>query len=207
MKNRLFVDTCLNQLTLVLQIDESKFDKVILTSKNQVAEMLIPSIKSLLERNGFKFNQIVEIYITYGPGSYTGERLGLTFAKIYSLLNKDVKIYTISTLQAMMIDDSISICLIDARNDASFTGVYQLGNPIQKDARLEKNEVESLIEKYPNAKLLCLDSQKEIFSSRFNKEVIGIDYSTSLIKNAKYFKLVTNPIDLKPIYLRGKNGY
>jgi tRNA threonylcarbamoyladenosine biosynthesis protein TsaB len=61
---------------------------------------IFPAIGVLLERFGFTNDQIEHIYISNGPGSFTGLRIATTFAKIMHLANA-VKIVTLSTLDVI----------------------------------------------------------------------------------------------------------
>lgn len=61
---------------------------------------IFPAIGALLERFGLSSDQIQHIYISGGPGSFTGLRIATTFAKIMHLANA-VKIVTLSTLDVI----------------------------------------------------------------------------------------------------------
>ena len=61
---------------------------------------IFPAIGALLERFRLSSNQIEHIYISGGPGSFTGLRIATTFAKTMHLANA-VKIVTLSTLDVI----------------------------------------------------------------------------------------------------------
>mgnify|MGYP001219994622 CR=1 FL=1 len=122
--NKLFLDTCTGELLVGLIHDGnvSTFEK--LTGK-RTSEKMLPTIQDLLNKEGLFLKDVDEVYVTKGPGSYTGSRLGLTFAKVLKVLNKNLKVFTCSTLQAMLAAASLekSIALIDARNEAFFASI------------------------------------------------------------------------------------
>jgi len=61
---------------------------------------LFPAISKLLSRFEIKPLQIDHIYISLGPGSFTGLRIAVTLAKILHLANNNIKIVTVDSLDA-----------------------------------------------------------------------------------------------------------
>ncbi len=61
---------------------------------------IFPAICGLLERFGKKPGEIDHVYISGGPGSFTGLRIAVTIAKIMSLANS-IKIVSVGTLDAI----------------------------------------------------------------------------------------------------------
>ncbi len=61
---------------------------------------LFPAISGLLSRFELKPPQIDHIYISLGPGSFTGLRIAATLAKILYLANNKIKIVTVDSLDA-----------------------------------------------------------------------------------------------------------
>ena len=95
------------------------------------AAELISTIQSLLKENNLSPNDIQCAYITNGPGSYTGLRIAATMAKMMALAN-DVKIYPISTLDAMAmnaynIEGNFEYIapIIDAKRGFFFVSLYK----------------------------------------------------------------------------------
>lgn len=59
---------------------------------------LFPAAATLLEQLGRTPGQVEHIYISVGPGSFTGLRIAVTMAKTMHLANKAVKIVAVDTL-------------------------------------------------------------------------------------------------------------
>jgi tRNA threonylcarbamoyladenosine biosynthesis protein TsaB len=68
---------------------------------------IFPSIERLLSNSGIKPNQIEQVYISNGPGSFTGLRIAATFAKMMYLANS-LRIAAVDSL------DVIAFNAIDA---------------------------------------------------------------------------------------------
>ena len=75
---------------------------------------IFPAIHSLLERFDRKPSQIEHIYISGGPGSFTGLRIATTLAKIMHLANA-TKIVTVDTLDVV----AANVITLNAENNYS----------------------------------------------------------------------------------------
>jgi tRNA threonylcarbamoyladenosine biosynthesis protein TsaB len=96
---------------------------------------LFPAIHSLLERFGRKPHEIDHIYISVGPGSFTGLRIAVTTAKAMHLANA-VKIVSVDALDVIAANaddytnekntqlDKIAT-ILDAKRGQFFIAVYQ----------------------------------------------------------------------------------
>jgi tRNA threonylcarbamoyladenosine biosynthesis protein TsaB len=96
---------------------------------------VFPSICTLLSRFGRKPNDINHIYISIGPGSFTGLRIAVSIAKTMHLAN-NVKIVAVDTLDviAANVDDYIShrnaiieqiAVILDAKRGQFYIAAYQ----------------------------------------------------------------------------------
>lgn len=133
----LFVDTSYKSMYVALIKDNELLnDKHMMTEAN-FSELLLPSISSLLENAGYSTNQINKIFVTVGPGSFTGIRIGLTVCKVLAW-SLGIGIIPISSLEFMAttkVDTDYIIPIIDARRDKVFGGVYDsIGNAVIDDS-------------------------------------------------------------------------
>ena len=113
----LFLDTCNKNIVIGLLEDNKLIDKTVYINDNNLSEKLLPSIKELLDKNNLN-----RIYVSVGPGSFTGIRIGLTVAKVMAWSLK-IDIIPISSLEAIASTDSDYnyICpMIDARRGYVF---------------------------------------------------------------------------------------
>jgi tRNA threonylcarbamoyladenosine biosynthesis protein TsaB len=61
---------------------------------------LLPTADSLCRRHGVKPGEIEEVYVSIGPGSFTGIRLGVTFAKTLAIAG-GARLVGVATLEAI----------------------------------------------------------------------------------------------------------
>jgi len=115
-------------------LDESSF-----TTPLRHSAEVFPAIAALLEKFNRKPEQIRHIYISIGPGSFTGLRIAATIAKSMHLANNNIKIVAVDTLdviaaniidfaagseQPTTIPEKIA-AILDAKRGQFFIAVYK----------------------------------------------------------------------------------
>jgi tRNA threonylcarbamoyl adenosine modification protein YeaZ len=129
--------------------------KIIETNKNQ-SEIFFNVLDSFLVNNNIDINNIDKFYFACGPGSFTGIRVGLTFAKALACSNKN-KVYTISSLDMLLGDVQNGIALIDARGNKYYVrkkedNIFKEIELINKDDLVNDNYItyDSSLDNIPN---------------------------------------------------------
>ena len=125
----LILDSTNIDLNVGLAIDNKLVSYVSYPCWQQQSEKMIPEIDQILKNNHINPKEINEIIVTKGPGSYTGIRIALTIAKVYAYSLK-IPCYAISSLEALVKLNVPSICLINARSNRSYIGVYNSSSNI-----------------------------------------------------------------------------
>ena len=93
---------------------------------------ILPAIDGLLQRFGQKPKDIEHIYISIGPGSFTGLRIAAALAKTMHLAN-DVRVVAVDTLDVIAANvinltstsDETIATILDAKRGQFFIAVYQ----------------------------------------------------------------------------------
>ncbi|MFL2980343.1 MAG: tRNA (adenosine(37)-N6)-threonylcarbamoyltransferase complex dimerization subunit type 1 TsaB [Methylophilaceae bacterium] len=211
----LSIDTCTENISIALTIDELVVEKDFPSGKDY-SEDILPQINKLLSENDLKITDIDAISFGAGPGSFTGIRIacGIAYGIAYA---NNLPIIGINNLEALaflsMHENSISC--IDARMGQVYIGIYQNKN----------NTITSLIEpglynpsnlpKLPNIDKAMvigsgLNNYKEEFELQY--ENIELDYYVHKCLLARPIGILSrNQFDKKfhlknanPIYIRNK---
>lgn len=188
----LFLDTCNKNIVIGLLEDNKLIDKTVYINDNNLSEKLLPSIKELLDKNNIKVNNLNRIYVSVGPGSFTGIRIGLTVAKVMAWSLK-IDIIPISSLEAIASTDSDYnyICpMIDARRGYVYASLYDKElNNIIKDQYIKQDDFTNLLKDY-KYEIVSYESD--------NMPIVNIEKIVNKHINDKSI----NPHKLNPIYLK-----
>ncbi len=164
----LFIDTHDTLITIAF-MDESNTFLSTKESDRSHSMYTLPLIKELMNKNHITFNDIKEIIVVYGPGSFTGLRIGLSIAKTigYSL---NIPVKPISSLTAYLVSSDIKenkYTFIED-NKGFYVSAFDKDNNIIEDECYTEN-----IEKYNKYKLIDkkLDIKKILEYSKNIKPV------------------------------------
>ena len=171
----LFIDTHIYDIVVIL-FRNGKIIKKSIIEKARGSELL-PCIKELTD-----LNDINEIIVVNGPGSFTGIRTGITVAKTIAYV-KNIPIKTVSYLDLMdySLNDGYNIVgLFDS--SGIFVGYYNKHNLIKKYLYIKKGDLSEFIDK------------DNIITN------VVIDYE----KAYKYIKILdnVNPKNVNPLYIK-----
>lgn len=158
------------------------------------SEYMISEIDKLFQKHNIKKEDLKDIIVTIGPGSYTGLRIALTIAKVTSFA-LSIPIYTISSLRVLSDLSRPSICLMNARSKRSYIGIYNGKDVIKEDGIFTNEEVLNYINEHPDY-LVCGDTS-----------YLGIEgYISNVIEVMFNLKDIATRYDdtlgIKPIYLK-----
>lgn len=129
----LFFDVSTNVMYVGLAKDDILIDYSIRFATKDHAKYLVDRIDQVLKRNKLRLDQIDELIIGYGPGSYTGIRIAVVVGKMLAYA-KAVKLRTVSSLFFMTSGyEGRVAALIDARRGYVFSAVYENGKTILED--------------------------------------------------------------------------
>lgn len=123
----LFIDTCTKYLILALYKNNEIIEYFQMEADNNLSVLLLPKIDELLKKSNLEIKDVDKIYVSNGPGSFTGIRIGVTTAKTIAYgLNKEIN--TVSELEVLASVDTNKkyiVPLIGARRNFVYTGIYK----------------------------------------------------------------------------------
>ena len=191
----LFIDTSLSFIRIAIIKNNFLVDSINEKCEKDLSRLFDVRVREILERNNLCFNDINTIYVVNGPGSFTGIRVGLTFAKVLAW-SLNINIIPISELcvLASSCDDDFVIPLIDARRGFVYSGVYN-----------------SKLENIVSDKYVLLDSYLDSLSNK-SRKFVSYDNFTDIEcinPNIDFLKIIRlnknlpiNPHLLVPNYLK-----
>jgi tRNA threonylcarbamoyladenosine biosynthesis protein TsaB len=180
---------------------------------------LFDSITELLERSGKKVNQITHIYISIGPGSFTGIRISVTVAKMMAFAAQS-RIVAVGTTDAMALNvDDSSIreiaAVIDAKREQFFIAAFERKNGVwQKtlpDCLMKAEEYKEKFDR-PDGPVWLLGEGLLYYAKKFetaNIKILDKKYWSPRATNV--FRIgsqmaakerFSDPVSLVPFYIR-----
>ena len=190
----IILDSSNTELSVGLVKEGILLDFISYEAWQQQSEFLVKELDTLLSKFKVNKEEIKDIIVSIGPGSYTGVRIALTIAKtIATALNIDI--YPVSSLRVKKCDSLPSICLINARSNRSYFGVYRENQVIVNDTILTNDEVKQYINEHPDY-VVCGDTN-----------YLGIEgYKANVLIQAlslyKSLEKCESVLGLKPVYLK-----
>ena len=179
----LILDSATKTLYVALVSDDKLLFEKYIEGRNDHAKYIVSSIEEGLKQNGLTTNDLNEVIVGVGPGSYTGCRMAVTVGKMLNMLD-NVTLYKISTLKLLASSfKGTTLAKISAKHDNYFSMI------IDND----KNEY-ILNEGFYNVEEL----NKYDYQNEVSDECFTVDYKY-VLKNKE---TVDNPDLLVPNYLR-----
>ena len=124
----LIIDSATKILYIALVNDEKILYENYINGKNDHAKNIVSKIDEALKLNNITTDNLDEVIVGVGPGSYTGVRMAVTVAKMLATF-KNIKLYKISTLKLMASGYKCKVlALIDARRNNSFATIIDIEN-------------------------------------------------------------------------------
>ncbi len=182
---------------------------------------IFPAITELLSKFSKKPDQIEQVYISAGPGSFTGLRIAVTFAKTLALANNS-KIVAVDTLDCITAnvtpqdDKSEQLgVVLDAKRGQFFIAVYEktqsaIWHKILPDCLMTAEE---FINRFTNQPISLAGEGLVFYKDKFtHKNILVLDEKFWNPCAANVHKLgwrkaqngeFADPLTLTPNYIRG----
>lgn len=138
-------DTALDACSAALVRDQTVLGRISETMRRGQAERLPLMARELMQNAGAAYGAIDRITVTVGPGSFTGVRVGLSFARALAL-SLQRPCVGVSTLEALALEDGeggLRAALIETPG-ASYCALYEDGRPLLAPRASERGEHEAL---------------------------------------------------------------
>lgn len=187
----ILLDSSTTMLAVGIAADNRIIDTVFYEAWQKQSEKMVPELVNLLHKHGYTKNDIDGVIVGIGPGSYTGVRIAVTIAKVIGVA-LNVKLYPISSLALLKCANKKSICLINARSQRSYVGVYEGSKTIVADQIMINSDVLDYINKNPGI-VICGDTS-----------YLGIKgYQTNIFEEMLSLRnIAVDVLEVNPIYMK-----
>lgn len=197
----LYIDTSSSYLYAAISEDDHILCEVKKEFGQNLSKEALPEIVSMYTNNNLKAKDIDKIIVVNGPGSFTGIRIGITIAKVYSW-SLNIPITTITSLEAMMLSnekDAYKVPVIDARRQYVFGAIYDSNNrQILKPQHIKIEDLKQEMASLDN--YVVITNNEDLEEDFDNIEA----YNPNILKIVEYFKdkEPLNPHAVNPDYLK-----
>lgn len=142
----LAIDTALDACSVAIVRGEETLSVLSEQMSRGQAERLAPMVRDAATKAGISFADIDRIAVTTGPGSFTGVRVGVSFARALALA-LNTPCVGVSTLEALALADGeggLRAAVIETPG-ASYFALYEDGASVTTPRAIERGEFEALL--------------------------------------------------------------
>jgi len=195
----LFIDTSSSDVSIAIVLGQKIIASKIENIPNAHSVYTVSFLDEVIKMASIKIEDIDNILVVTGPGSFTGVRIGVTIAKTFAYLRK-IKIIGVSSLKMLSLScdyDNYCLSLIDANHDNYYVGLYdKFNNEIVKEHFSKKDDVLKIVAKYNPV----IVSNGDINTDYLNVSKTNLD----IVKIVSYYNNVSdiNPHLINPNYLK-----
>ena len=195
----LFIDTSMANVSISIVKDNKILSIIQEDIPNEHSKYATSYVKRVIDEAGIDANDIDNILVVNGPGSFTGVRIGVTIAKTYGYLIKK-EIIPVSSLKSLAISSNYNgnvMSVITANRNNYYVGIYDREyNNLIDEQFVSSLELLELIDKY-NPYIVSNDFYV-LGKHKFNK--VNLD----IVRIVEYYKDMdkVNYHALVPNYLK-----
>lgn len=193
---------CLDSAHKYLVIGLYENDRMICGTANlswkRQSETIFPELMRLMKEAGWDSDDVDEVVITDGPGSYTGVRIAMCVAKVLCT-RKHIPLNAVSTLQLYAGVHERAFVMLDARSQRAYTGALQGGKFVEEEQILTLDEIRLLLNQadyqlFGDCELIDLKAKEPKFLENF-------------IALRPFYRKIENVHTLTPRYLKESDAY
>ncbi|MCI9312030.1 MAG: tRNA (adenosine(37)-N6)-threonylcarbamoyltransferase complex dimerization subunit type 1 TsaB [Erysipelotrichaceae bacterium] len=162
------------------------------------SETLFPELMNCFQNAGWSVDDVNEVVISDGPGSYTGVRIAMSVAKVLCT-SKNIPLSCISTLQLYAGLSEHTYVLLDARSKRAYFAHYHLGKAIGDEIVTTLDDITHRISAAPYRVVGDVDL--------LHQEKKSVSLAENFCDLLPYARKIDNIHSLTPRYLKDNDAY
>jgi len=200
------LDTCLPSCSVAVLDGE----RVLATAREVMArghqERLAPMAQAVMAEAGLAFDKLDRIAVTVGPGSFTGLRVGIAFAKGLALA-LDKPTVGIGTLEALAAEaNGLVFPAIDARRGQLYLQAFEDGRALMAPDALSADTAAARIAELSMGRPFTLVGSGAALLAELMPSVRIVDAEGADACHVARLAAARAPAPLKPLYLRAPDA-
>jgi tRNA threonylcarbamoyladenosine biosynthesis protein TsaB len=200
------LDTCLSACSVAVLDGER-----VLAARSEVMarghqERLAPMAEAVMAEAGLPFSALQRIGVTVGPGSFTGLRVGVAFAKgLAAALGLPAA--GVGTLEALAAQaDGLVFAAIDARRDQLYLQAFEDGRPLMAPDALHRDTAAARLAEIGAGRALTLIGSGAALLAPMVPAARIVAAEGADARDVARFAARRSPAPLKPLYLRAPDA-
>jgi tRNA threonylcarbamoyladenosine biosynthesis protein TsaB len=200
------LDTCLSSCSVAVLDGE----RVVASAREVMArghqERLAPMARQVMAEASLAFDRVDRIAVTVGPGSFTGLRVGIAFAKGLALA-LDRPAVGIGTLEALAAEaDGLVFPAIDARRGQLYLQAFEDGRALMAPDALTAEVAAARIAELSQGRPFTLVGSGAALLAEFAPAATVIAAAGADARAVARLAAAREPAPLKPLYLRAPDA-
>jgi tRNA threonylcarbamoyladenosine biosynthesis protein TsaB len=172
-------------------------------------ERLAPLVREVMQEAGLAFARLDRIGVTVGPGSFTGLRVGLAFAKGLGLaLDRPVTgVGALEALAASAGTDGFVVAAVDARRGQLYLQAFTGGEPLMApDALTLSDAAARLAELHRGGPAVLVGSGAPMLAAVMPEAQVLERTAPDPVAVARLAARASSPAPPRPLYLRAPDA-
>jgi tRNA threonylcarbamoyladenosine biosynthesis protein TsaB len=199
---RLVIDTCLGACQVGLFDGGRMIAGASEAMERGHQERLAPMAAEVMARAGVAFAQLSLVVVTIGPGSFTGLRVGLAFARGVSLAS-GAPLAGIGTLAALAAGAAgVAAGVIDARRGHLYVQAFEDGRALTEPDILPFAEATAALTRLTGGRLTLIGPGAALLAEAIADAAIDPRAAPDLAALGRLAETARPAADLRPLYLR-----
>lgn len=200
------LDTCLSSCSVAVLDGE----RVLASAREVMArghqERLAPMAREVMAQAGLAFDRLDRIGVTVGPGSFTGLRVGVAFAKGLALA-LDRPAVGIGTLEALAAEaDGLVFPAIDARRGQLYLQAFEDGRALMAPDALPIETAAARVAELSQGRVFTLVGSGGSLIAPMAPAARFLNVEGADARHVARLAAARTPAPLKPLYLRAPDA-